>query len=462
MSLSRRDLSKNFIRHLYGACFVREEEVNSMREPQVIEQLKRLSSLALDSSDSSNSEDDPFVKTDEDVDHSGSTCSQEEDKFIASYRQRVTEFQPQRVTQDFLTTEEESQEVITIRYTRQPGMVLTMMVENCVFSVRFIDSGTGELFDFNLAKLSEATLPYGTEFSKNKFAKVTWRFLNGPSLLFFGSGAAVLTGAPNPEISCKALDYSVARLREFPLYSQLAIGKNVLENIVAKGMLPFRVCLHVLKSRFPNAVQYTKKKFTGAVIRVSNIMMQRERSRSDRTGSRYSNHSDSDSSDSYDYAEEEKERQKKERVYASRKCEITKNQAPVKTQRVEEEEDDADEEEDEETEQDEEQRAEKIIRDAVLRVCNPENLDQHELRTLLRSKKNVTLIVFDTGLKICAGSKLLNEMRKSCSYVLVEMLIPCRETEENMLLEKELSKHTEQSHSETMPAFNRLLERLIY
>lgn len=331
-----------------------------------------------------------------------------------------------------LTLEDRRREVITINY-RSPGFSGTLhaMTENHVYVTYFMNRHTQERILFNLALLARQTLTYGVEFSQNKFAKVTWRFLHGPSVLLFASGAMVMTGAHGSAIRQKVLEECMEILRRDCHYENLVIERNTIENIVIKGVLSFGLCLNLLSDLNPKAVRYNPENFSGAIISVKKLHRPEQRRRADDTRC-----------DSYEYCEEIAERDKdyiSPVLHRKRKAEALEQSHEASSEQEEDEEKESRPRKKRRVERRRSGQRRMTINEAAGMIFDADTLDEEQLRRMAKKKKkNITFIAFDKGQLICAGGKSREESFKTCALEM-DRFVACRNTlPENVRLERQL------------------------
>ena len=176
---------------------------------------------------------------------------------------------------DRITKEDREPEWICIR-GETPMQELVLMIENLVYVTHLCYAYNGKRFIINLETFGVLLIPYGVEYSTDKFAKITLRYRGGPSHLFFGSGAMLETGAYNSIIARKSLNQTLRLLQVVCKFDNIQVSDRRCENIVAKGTLKYELCLHLLKDSYPSYVQYNTSNvagaFVGAIIRLKKIV----------------------------------------------------------------------------------------------------------------------------------------------------------------------------------------------
>lgn len=324
---------------------------------------------------------------------------------------------------------------------------IDIVVENYVYASYFCNRHTGAPYPLGLRELAIKMLPYGIQYSKNKFTKVTLKYLNGPSHYFFGKGVLVESGTYGNAIGYKCHHNSMRILRETCLYDSVCVKKRRCQNIVAKGTLPFGLCIELLKHRYPNYVQYDKTKFAGAIIRLNDVDADRSRHRRHNSSSSSSHSDETDSSDddddeydssssssssSYEYYErmpyEEKtchedfdynvlvdrETRKRNEALLRKKEEHVWEKKPLRHK-------------------------------DMVQLHNPDELDDYQVEALTQ-KKNETILVFSGGRIICAGCRSDAAVCKSFDKVM-PMLENCQDSEMNKAAEADHLKRQQQQQS---------------
>ena len=327
---------------------------------------------------------------------------------------------------------------------------IDIVVENYVYASYFCNRHTGGPYPLGLRELAIKMLPYGIQYSKNKFTKVTLKYVNGPSHYFFGKGVLVESGTYGNAIGYKCHHNSMRILRETCLYESVCVKKRRCQNIVAKGTLPFGLCIELLKHRYPNYVQYDKTKFAGAIIRLNDVDADRPRyhaataaaassssssSSSDNEEETSSGDDDDDddddsSSSSYEYYErmpyEEKtchedfdynvlvdrETRRRNDALLRKKEEHVWEKKPLRHK-------------------------------DMVQLHNPDELDDYQVEALSQ-KKNETILVFSGGRIICAGCRSDAAVCKSFDKVM-PMLENCQDSELNKAAEADHLRRQQQA-----------------
>lgn len=171
---------------------------------------------------------------------------------------------------NFITDDDRERALYTIEHTHTRAEA-RIMIENRVYVSYFRNSLTKGTHELNLHDLAIKLLPFGIQYSKNKFTKVTIKYVGGPSHYIFRSGAMVESGTFSPAIARKKHNNTMDIMRRYCGYRNLEIRDRKCQNIVAKGILPFGVCLTMLRNKYPDFVQYDEESFAGAIIRVKKL-----------------------------------------------------------------------------------------------------------------------------------------------------------------------------------------------
>ncbi len=215
-----------------------------------------------------------------------------ENEFI-NYYYETSQHKPALIPfdeKDRITKEDREPEWICIRGDT-PMQELVLMIENLVYVTHFCYAFNGKRFIINLETFAVLLAKYGVEYSTDKFAKITLRCRDGPSHLFFGSGAMLETGAYNSIIARKSLNQTLSLLQLVCKFDNIQVSDRRCENIVAKGTLKFELCLHLLKDSYPSYVQYntnTAGAFVGAIIRLRKIVTHQKKAPTHRPNENHS------------------------------------------------------------------------------------------------------------------------------------------------------------------------------
>lgn len=327
-------------------------------------------------------------------------------------------------TEDRITDEDRERAPLRIE---NGDAYIDVVIENYVYASYFCNRHTGEKYRFALRELAAQLLGYGIQYSKNKFTKITIKYLNGPSHYIFGSGALVESGTYSDTIAYKTHHHSMRILAEHCHHPSIAVKKRKCQNIVAKGILPFGLCLVLLKHKYKNCVEYDSSEgFVGAIIRPDNIDHEPSTHHHewDESESETDSQSD-DSSSSYEYFERLNRKQRMchpEFDYNMIDKEERKRQTEALLKR--------------QANDSLLQEKEPLNVHDVIQAQNMVDLDDYQLNVLTKKKK-ITILAFSGGCIICAGTTDPEEMVKTYSKVL-PMLSSCRDSEANKLAEAEL------------------------
>jgi TATA-box binding protein (TBP) (component of TFIID and TFIIIB) len=330
---------------------------------------------------------------------------------------------------NFITDDDRERALYTIIHTAT-GAEARIMLENRVYVSYFFNFETGGPHELNLHDVGIKLLPFGVQYSKNKFTKVTIKYVGGPSHYIFRSGAMVESGTFSPAIARKKHNNTMDILQRYCGYRNLAIRDRKCQNIVAKGILPFGICLTMLRNKYPYCVQYDEEKFAGAIIRVKKLDLflanqnkvvsskkarsfsldeEEEESTSSSSEEEEEESDHDDDSSSYSYEElidEDKYYNQdfvldKTRVVAAANNEQKPDLTPTEVL-------------------------------SNMSVKTTEVLEQKYLSP--KKKKKITILVFEKGRIICAGCKSRNSIIKSYDKVLA-ILEPCRDSAVNKAIE---------------------------
>lgn len=362
--------------------------------------------------------------------------TKEEDKERLLFEEQFTNYHKKRyeITEDLrkcllpkepITDKDMKREIITIRYD-ESVFHMKILIENYVY-VTYIGNKneTNKRYKFNLLDMAAKTLGFGIQHSKNKFSKNDLRYRWG-SHLIFESSVIVETGSTNPILAAKLLEHTMNVFKYVCGYHNIDIKERKCHNVVATGILNFGLCLELLKERYP-FVTYEKKNFAGAIIRINDI----------------DNHSfaslnsnkllDLQDNDEYINYEKNKGYRNDEEIYNklynTNSININKEYSNIS----------------DENEKD-------IIRKNLNIDYNDNNTKStannnryevnydefdlfHPSRT--NKEKNVTALVFPLGQVICVGNKSREGVTESYTK-LYSILYQCRDTPENIKLEKQI------------------------
>lgn len=149
-----------------------------------------------------------------------------------------------------------------------PKSEIRYMIDNYVHVTKFINSLTGEHYNFNLVSLAIRLLNYYVEYSCKKFAKVNKRHFKGPSHLFYKSSVVVETGSDNHALSRRLLKETLVILREECGFPHINIEHRSCQNIVATGYFSDTICLNVLQQRFQETRRDEEEdSFKGVIVK---------------------------------------------------------------------------------------------------------------------------------------------------------------------------------------------------
>lgn len=423
--------SKAFLHHLsFNPCITQHELKNLLTAPQATKRKKNKEIISVTQTGPSEKISPPLLVT------------SEEDRIILDDRDR------------------------TLLRIENDDAYVDVMIENYVYVSYFCNRNDGSRYRLALRELAIRILGYGIQYSKNKFTKLTIKYLNGPSHYFFGSGVLVESGTYSDAIAYKTHHHSMRILKEYCHYDSICVKKRKCQNIVAKGTLPFGLCLVLLKHKYPGLVHYNCEDFAGAIIRPGNMDDEmhdkgsKRRHRVNRKSTKtitegYDAYSDDEDEDGEDEEDDESSSFTKT-TSSSGKSEgddssssyeyFSKSEYAGKTCHPDFDYNMIDKEERRRNEA----LLQKIEDESLYRVLEKKPLRQKELLqmhnaadlddyqvTALTRKKKVTILAFLKGCIICAGSKEDKEVKKVYSKVL-PMLYSCRDSDENKAAEAEL------------------------
>jgi TATA-box binding protein (TBP) (component of TFIID and TFIIIB) len=374
--------------------------------------------------------------------------------------------------EDRVTEADRKRSILRIRIP-DTEVYVDVMLENYVYVTYFRNKHTKEKYRLNLCELAIMMLCYGILYCRSKFTKITLKYTNGPSHYLFGSGALVESGTYSPVIARKMHDHTMRILREHCHYESIEIEERKCQNIVAKGTLPFSVCLVLLKARHPNFVQYTDD-FAGAIIRVNkidnktrciptyNLKNRRHYKRQKITLYTYETDTrkeeeeegeDNEDEDDIDDVEEEEEEEVIEHYHSNNNNDDDSSSSSYEHFEMHDDDKICNENFDYHIPDPEllKQRASSEYtvlekksqrnKDHLLQIHNADDLDEYQVEALTK-KKNVTILVFPKGRIICAGCKNRDQIIKAYAKSL-DILASCSGTPENKLAEEKLIKEKE-------------------
>lgn len=363
--------------------------------------------------------------------------------------------------EDVIDDEERKRIKFTVACTKS-NVEVEVMVENHVYVTYFRNKYTKEDYTLNLSELAINLLRYGVQYSDNKFTKVTLKYSYGPSHYFFRSGAMVESGTYNPIIARKTHNMSMKLLREECGLDNIEIKERKCHNIVAKGTLTFGVRLLLLAQQYPTVVQYDDESFDGAIIRLNKIATFRKQhqkhtkprkihkkkcridssflntrslsssSRSSSSSSGSDNNDDHDddddaidstsSSGEYEYLEkvdsDDRRYNQNFEYFEVDETELAEKRRESESQSIYK------------------MVQKKPLKKKDLLQMHPNafDLNQYEREALMK-KKNVTLLIFETGRIICAGCRSTRNVLKAIGIV-TPMVAAARDTPHNQKLEQ--------------------------
>lgn len=386
--------------------------------------------------------------------------------FYEAYAQHYSNAEEQRrrliqqlLPQEPITAEDRRREIITIRYRDSP-LHMKILLDNWVY-VTYIGNKNdpGKRYKFNLRDMAAKTLQFGIQHSENKFSKNDFRYEDG-SHLVFESSVIVETGSTNPVLAAKLLEHTMNILRYVCGYHNVEIRERECHNVVATAILNFGLCPEMLKDRYP-FVNYERAKFAGAIVRIKDIdthvtMTGTKGSKRRHTSSGNGSGDGSgggttvfDDEDRFVYHEKRDGHRNDEEVYhrkynkygsiSGRAQQLYQQQQ----QQLQQMSDVA------EMSRDELAEFEQVRLDAEpILEQHPElgytvNYDEFDILQLprIRKEKNVAALIFPlkVGKVICVGNKSREGVIESC-YKLFPIMLECRNTPENVRLEKQLIK----------------------
>ncbi len=333
----------------------------------------------------------------------------------------VKKTRPMVVTkeEDRVTLDDRKRTSFSVEVT---GVVMEVVIENYVFS-SYLCNAKGEPYRLSLKKIAALLLAYGIQFSKNKFTKITIKYVDGPSHYLFKSGVIVESGTYGNAISYKCHHLTMRILSECCLNEHIYVKKRRCQNIVAKGTLPFAIRIELLAARYPDCVKYEKARFAGAIIRLNDIDADEEEDDYSCVSSWGNSESDSDSSSSYEYFER--------MPYEEKTCHEDFDyevQIDKKTRKANE---------DLLRKREEGRPVEKkpMRHRDLLHLHNPDDLNDYQIEALSQ-KKNETILVFMGGRTICAGCRKDAAVKKAFDKV-IPMLESCQDNEVNRQAEQD-------------------------
>ena len=366
----------------------------------------------------------------------------------------------QLLPQEPITAEDRRREIITIRYRDSP-LHMKILLDNWVY-VTYIGNKNdpGRRYKFNLRDMAAKTLQFGIQHSENKFSKNDFRYEDG-SHLVFESSVIVETGSTNPVLAAKLLEHTMNILRYVCGYHNVEIRERECHNVVATAILNFGLCPEMLKDRYP-FVNYERAKFAGAIVRIKDIdthvtmtgghggaAAKKRRHASGGSSSSSSNTTVFDDEDHFVYHEKRDGHRNDEEVYHRKYNKYGSISGRAQQQHQQQHQQLQQMSDLTEMSCDELAEFEQVRLDAEpILEQHPElgytvNYDEFDILQLprVRKEKNVAALIFPlkVGKVICVGNKSREGVIESC-YKLFPIMLECRNTPENMRLEKQLIK----------------------
>jgi TATA-box binding protein (TBP) (component of TFIID and TFIIIB) len=331
-----------------------------------------------------------------------------------------------------ITEQDRKREIITIRYDNSP-LSLKILIENYVYVTYLCNKDQpNKRYKFNLLDMASKTLQFGVQHSKNKFSKNDIRYNEG-SHLVFESSVFVETGCTNPVLAAKLLEHTMNILKYVCGYHNIDIKERNCHNVVATGIFNSGLCLELLKERFPY-VTYEKKNFAGAIIRINDIdnhntsINNNNNSNSNNSsGGRTSSSKLDDPNEFINYEKNDGYRNDEEaynKLYNKNNHHYTKftysdvNESDIINQNL---------------------SMNNNNNDTTSSIGYEVNYDEFDLFHPVRKnkEKNVTALVFPLGQVICVGNDSRDGVIESYTK-LFTILEQCRNTKENIKLEKQI------------------------
>lgn len=429
------EFSKNFVKYLYSPEYFTDFEINNI-EPYEgdarknnywVKQLhefnnynnKMINSLTSPLSSSSNKEEEKR----EEYDDNDKILSDKE-IFLKNYHNfncNNKEEEEKDINKEVKSEDESKREIITIR--GKEGGKLDVTIENYVYVTYFANRyNLNENLKFNLLHMCEHTLDLGVHYSKHKFSKNNYRFIDNGivkgSHLLFRSMVCVETGFKEREDAKEMIKHRLHILRTRCGYPNLIIKKRQCQNVVATGTLNFSVCLNLLKARYPSII-YNRETFAGAVIKMKTLQYDKESADKEIFHEEEDNHDDEAGLDD-DFLNN-----------IINQLSSTSSSSPIVSPIIDNIKNDNDHntitnEEDEEDEIDEDDEIDENMVD-ILNIIEKNN----------NKKPQVTILVFLRGQIIIVGNKSRNGVIHSIKTIF-PMLESCRDSDKNLLMEHEL------------------------
>lgn len=365
---------------------------------------------------------------------------------------------------DFITDSDRERPLHRITH-EETGAYVNVMIENYVYVTYFRHAITKESYPINLHDLGIKMLPFGIQHSKNKFTKITLKYVGGPSNYIFRSGAMVESGTYSPAIARKKHNNTMKILREYCGYKHIEVRDRIAQNIVAKGTLPFGVCLMLLRERYKSFVEYEDDNFAGAIIKIkrldtflankTKVSSKKHKHKKHKSKHHHHHHHDDNTKtmaidgtlvedEEEDEEEGDDENEDSYEFYEAVDEDVFYNQGfdcyqPTEADRLSAAArgtSNNNNNNNSNTNASSSTTARQSDSHSVLNLHNPsELLEQRYLAPKKKEKK--TVLVFAKGRIICAGCKSRNDILKSYGKVL-EFLEACRDTPQNKAADAEL------------------------
>lgn len=315
------------------------------------------------------------------------------------------------------------------------GSEIRYMIDNYVHVTKFVNSLTGEPYNFNLVALAICLLNYYVEYSCKKFAKVNKRHFKGPSHLFYKSSVVVETGSDNHALSRRLLEEMLTILREECNFPHINIEHRSCQNIVATGYFSDNICLNVLQQRFQETRRDEEEEtFKGVIVKQRSLKPYM----SDINECSHSEEEELAEGDKIieegyvataHYKDDGDDSELLRRINLPILYKPKQEERPKKRPRLWEGKEEGEEEEEEEEEDE----------DDPLMVEMRET-DEYYTHGLGGKRKNCTTLVFRKSHIICTGCRTDMELHRSI-IPLCKLLHECRESNPaNRKLEKELTR----------------------
>jgi TATA-box binding protein (TBP) (component of TFIID and TFIIIB) len=454
------DDSKNFVKYLsskeYFDCIdienIEPYEGDASKKDFMINQLhtfnKVIDSLFINNIDSSSS--------------SSNEKKNEKERFLDSFvefSKNQSLLHNKNEKKESTVNEEEDEESTKreiITFKGKDGARLDVSIENFVFVTYYANKyelGKSHNLKFNLLGMCEETLDLGVHYSKHKFSKNNYRFIdkNGiviGSHLLFRSQVCVETGFKRKKDAKKMARHRLKILRERCGYPNIIIIKRQCQNVVATGTFNFSVCLNLLKARFPTII-YNKETFAGAVIKMKSLQYNKYNDINNNDNDIYYEDEEDESNDETgidDNEEENREyiakwkKNKKKQIKQQLFNNIDNNENNPCYDNEDDEDDDNDQEDDSNNEDEEDDDSSSSSSSIDI---EDDSIDENvvDISKIIEKNNNrkpqVTVLVFLKGQIIIVGNKSRRGVIKS-TRIIYPMLESCRNTPENLAVENEL------------------------